>query len=167
MNPESKTIYKKENSGENMTKIDLKKVNRSYSNPDISMNEDANTTSNNLIADYNEFENDLSKQLADSKHKISRNAKVLMKTKEAPSGVDLSYKIDPRFNLPEGKSLDDEEELKIRDYDSEESSTQTGNKNIGSTSKTSSKNQKSSGKIVPGNDQMVINQDSTHDVINL
>ena len=84
--------------------------------------EEGNTTSNNLIANFNEYESEIGmphNQLP--RMKISRNAKILYRTKEAPSGIDLSYKIDPKFNLPEGEAIL-EENLEVKDYDSDENS---------------------------------------------
>jgi len=85
----------------------------------------ANTTSNQIMKDFKEYEDGFGMPDNDmSKVKMSRNAKVLMtKSKEYITSADKSYKMNPEYKLPQGEPI---EEDKNQTYIDDSVSVNTG-----------------------------------------
>ena len=119
-NPDSRTMFKKGSSTDDIENGTSRRSHRSYTAKEISIEgEEGNTTTNNLVANFNEYETDVGMpHNAAPRLKMSRNAKVLMRTKEGQTSGEILYQIDPKYDLPKGDSIQ-EEDLQIKDYDSE------------------------------------------------
>lgn len=119
--PTAGKMYRRENTSSLVEPQSAKRSMYSTQQPEPSLDDEENTTAQQILQQSNEYPQDMS--MHDNymnKIKMSRNAKVLMKkSKEAPTGVDLSYKMNPAFNLPKGEEIP-ESDLKVRDYDEEE-----------------------------------------------
>lgn len=114
--PALSTSYKRENTGFIEEPASAKKSIHSTMQPDASMEGEGNTTSNQILAGYNEYENDMG--LADnymSKINMSRNAKILMKKSKPTRAADV-HRLDTEYALPEGDNIE-EEDLVVNDYD--------------------------------------------------
>jgi hypothetical protein len=114
--PVNKSMYKKENTSS--LENSVKKSIYSTHQPDTSIEELDNTTTN-ILQGYPKYEEDL--KITDnllSNTKASRNAKILMtRTNMTPTDLKRSFKPKKSY-LPEGEDIE-EDKLEVRDYDSE------------------------------------------------
>ena len=117
--PANKSMYKRDNTSSLNENSVKKSVYSTQQHHDVSIDDQENTTSNQIMQGYSDFEQDMT--LNDnymSQFNISRNAKVLMRrTRETPDGVDNSYRIDRDFSMPAGEMIEEEEDLKVDDYE--------------------------------------------------